>query len=479
MYFFTDRKSGLADIAPRNRARLSTYSRFSIFSITLLLLIPFTLAEAAPLDNAASAPSVAPAQQPFYVQATGHSLIAPILSFYTRTGGQDRYGQPLSEPIFDHNHYVQYFERGLLEFDPNYDGTDQAVKALPLGQTVATAAKVEVTPVSPEQPAGVWYFPDTGHSLRGGFLDYWRNSGEDAYTNLGQPISEELNDTANDGTLLTVQYFQNVRLERTATAPDGPVTISNLGTAQAQHDLTAAQLAPVSQDQITAHRTVRVPSLMFHYVRLVDPKVDPLGYDLSIKPDTYNKFMDWVKDNDYHTVTVAQVYDYLKYGIALPAKPVSIRWDDGHDDNWQVYQEMKKRGLTATFYVITRRLELTPAQWQQIDQDGFEVAAHTRTHPDLKGVSNLTDEITGSKTDLEAMLGHPVRDFAYPYGSYSNRIEQAVRNSGFDMAVTTDGGYTWSADKPFEEPTVSVTGNDTIETFANKIKNASIVPAKK
>jgi peptidoglycan/xylan/chitin deacetylase (PgdA/CDA1 family) len=137
---------------------------------------------------------------------------------------------------------------------------------------------------------------------------------------------------------------------------------------------------------------------------------------------------------------------------------------------WQVYQELKKREMTATFYVITRRLELLPEQWRQIDQDGFEVAAHTRNHPDLRGSNNWEGEITGSKLDLEAILGHPVRTFAYPYGKYNNSITQVVINSGFELAVTTEGGYNWSLGTTFKQPTVSVVGDDTLNDFIGKVK---------
>ena len=305
-------------------------------------------------------------------------------------------------------------------------------------------------------------------------MNYWRNAGDTA--NLGLPISEELLEDAPDDSRIVVQYFENARLQHVDGDKSGTVTLSNLGTLRAQKQLKPAQLAAIPKERFSAPRATRVPSLMFHYTRLVDERKDPLGYGLSITPDNYLKFLDWTVQNGYNTVTVDQIEDYLKYGILLPDKAVNFRWDDGHDCDWFVYQEMKKRGMTATFYVISRRLELSPAQWQQIDQDGFEVAAHTRTHPDLRGVRDLADEITGSKIDLEAMLGHPVRDFAYPYGKYNDTIRQVVRNSGFEVATTTNGGYGWNLDSSLEQPTLSVTGYDSVASFASKVSAASSAP---
>jgi peptidoglycan/xylan/chitin deacetylase (PgdA/CDA1 family) len=418
----------------------------------------------ADFNEISAATVAAPANSQFvYVDGSGHGITGPLLRFYTRTGGAERHGKPLSEPVKMGNHYLQYFERSALEFYPDYAGTGTEVRFARLGQSAAeTGADVEpVTPfVGTESD---WYFPESGHSLREPFLSFWRNEG--GQDGLGLPISEEL-----DGPV-TIQYFENAALQRPqGSANAGEVTFVPLGETLAKEKLNPAQLAPVAKERFTAPRTVKIPSLMFHYAREVDPKKDLLGYNLSIKPDNYLKFLDWVQDNGYTTVTVGQVYDYLQYGILLPDKPVQFRWDDGHDSNWFVYQEMKKRGMTATFFVISQKLELTPDQWRQIDKDGFEIGAHTRTHPDLRGVSDLAGEITGSRTDLETMLGHPVRSFAYPSGKYNDRIVNVVRNSGFAVAVTTDGGYTWTGDLKLKEPVVSVTGQDNVESFGWKVK---------
>lgn len=410
-----------------------------------------------------------------YFDETGHSLSGSILRFYNRTGGQERHGLPVSELIQVRGKYQQYFERSLLEFSPEYAGTDYEVRVSPLGTletTGRTFAPAAPFPNTPDQ----WYFPESGHSLTRGFLNYWRNHGE--RDSLGLPISEELTETGDSGQKLTVQYFENVRLESPsgAPAPESSIQISLLGKKRAATQLTPGDLLNVPLARLNQPRILRVPSLMFHYLRIVDPKKDLLGFGLSIYPDNFVKFLDWIQENGYHTVTVAQIGDYLRYGIPLPEKPVNIRFDDGHADQWFGYQEMKKRNMTATYYVITQRLELLPSQWQQIDQDGFEVTAHTRTHPDLRGVGDLEGEIAGSKRDIEAILGHPVRSFAYPYGKYNNAIVQVVKDSGFEIAVSTNGGYAWSPDNYFIEPVISVTGDDNVASFAAKIRGASSAP---
>ena len=67
-------------------------------------------------------------------------------------------------------------------------------------------------PVEPF-PADDWarYFPDTGHSLGGGFRLFWEQNGGEAV--FGQPLSEEWSTTSQDGRKVVVQVFERARFE--------------------------------------------------------------------------------------------------------------------------------------------------------------------------------------------------------------------------------------------------------------------------
>ncbi len=444
----------------------------------LVLLILTTVLPAAALDDntqnnpfyipvlpAAAVNAKNPRQFQYFSQ-TGHSVSGAVLRFYRNTGGLERHGFPVSELVLFKNRYLQYFERSIIEFQPDYAGTDREITLLSLPYPDNGATLVTAFQSSPDK----WYFPETGHSLTDQFLTFWRNNG--GKESFGLPTSEPFLEVQPNGNKLTVQYFEDAKLEFHPENGDNyKVQIALTGLEAAKKDLQPYQLNPVPLARLTEPRTLRVPSLMFHYVRAVDQKKDLLGYNLSVNPDTFTKYLDWIKEKGFSTVTIKQLNDSLKYGVQLPENSINLRFDDGYASMWFAYTEMKKRGLTGTFFVVTRRLELLPEQWRQIDRDGFEVAAHTRTHPDLRGVKDLASEIMGSKQDLEAMLGHPVRTFAYPYGQLNANITKVVQNSGFDSAVSTVGGYNWTLTDLYKQPTVSVVGDDNLTSFSYKVFN--------
>jgi peptidoglycan/xylan/chitin deacetylase (PgdA/CDA1 family) len=89
-----------------------------------------------------------------------------------------------------------------------------------------------------------------------------------------------------------------------------------------------------------------------------------------------------------------------------------------------------------------------PVGWQELRAlaaEGFEVGAHTRTHPILSRLpaGALRAEIHACRERMEEALGRPVRFFAYPNGTgddYTPVVLEAVRRAGYAAAVTAIPG---------------------------------------
>ena len=71
-------------------------------------------------------------------------------------------------------------------------------------------------PVANPNQGGVTFFPETQHTLRGTFKNFWEQNGGLAV--FGFPISEEFSETSAEGTF-TVQYFERNRFELHADKP--------------------------------------------------------------------------------------------------------------------------------------------------------------------------------------------------------------------------------------------------------------------
>ena len=92
-------------------------------------------------------------------------------------------------------------------------------------------------------------------------------------------------------------------------------------------------------------------------------------------------------------------------------------------------------GLAGTF--------LDPGQVRAMHHAGMTIGAHTRTHPHLDRLepSQHAEEVAGAREDLEALLGAPVRHFAYPNpgggGPVGAVARASVERAGFSAAFTS------------------------------------------
>ena len=75
---------------------------------------------------------------------------------------------------------------------------------------------------------------------------------------------------------------------------------------------------------------------------------------------------------------------------------------------------------------------------------GMDVESHTRRHRVLQTLApeQLADELAGSRADLEAQLGRPVRALAYPVGRRITEpyIREAITAAGYEIGLTNASG---------------------------------------
>jgi len=78
---------------------------------------------------------------------------------------------------------------------------------------------------------------------------------------------------------------------------------------------------------------------------------------------------------------------------------------------------------------------------------GMDVESHSRRHRVLQTLDNdeLYDELAGSRAELEAQLGRPIRAIAYPVGrrvAHQARIREAVAAAGYRVGLSNASGTT-------------------------------------
>lgn len=124
---------------------------------------------------------------------------------------------------------------------------------------------------------------------------------------------------------------------------------------------------------------------------------------------------------------------------------VSLTFDDGDADNYEIRPVLAQNNLRATFYVVTGFIGtqgyMTEAQLRDLYADGHEIGAHSLNHTKLTEVrgADLRREVCQSRLDLLA-LGFDAVSFAYPYGYFDEQARQTVIDCGYNSARTVIDG---------------------------------------
>lgn len=156
-----------------------------------------------------------------YESVTQHNVPVVFNTYWTNNGGLFRFGYPLTEPFLEQSatdgktYTTQYFERARFEHHPEFAGTQFEVLLGLLGRE-RTADRMNEAPFKPvpqPKPSPNYdFYIETGHTLSGGFRDYWSARG--GLTSFGYPISEQFKEVSKtDGVTHVVQYFERVRIE--------------------------------------------------------------------------------------------------------------------------------------------------------------------------------------------------------------------------------------------------------------------------
>jgi peptidoglycan/xylan/chitin deacetylase (PgdA/CDA1 family) len=121
---------------------------------------------------------------------------------------------------------------------------------------------------------------------------------------------------------------------------------------------------------------------------------------------------------------------------------------------------------------------LVPARVRALVRAGWEIDAHTFTHPDLTTVSpaQLRREVAASRAWIRGVFHVPVEFFCYPAGRYDAAVLAEVRRAGYAGATTTTEGLASPREGMWTLDRVRVNGSDGAAGLAAKLAGATVAP---
>jgi peptidoglycan/xylan/chitin deacetylase (PgdA/CDA1 family) len=189
------------------------------------------------------------------------------------------------------------------------------------------------------------------------------------------------------------------------------------------------------------------------YHRIGDPPPDWPWPGLYVTRDEFARQLDELERTGYVAVTQRDLYDGWHAVRELPAKPLTVSFDDGHVSVWrEAFPLMHARGWPAVLNLYVSMLDrdegVSSEMVSELLRSGWELGAHSRTHPDLTQLDTkrLASEVAGARNDLAECFSVCPDFFCYPSGQFSAEIVNAVVRAGYLGATTTIPGLASPAD---------------------------------
>jgi peptidoglycan/xylan/chitin deacetylase (PgdA/CDA1 family) len=162
-------------------------------------------------------------------------------------------------------------------------------------------------------------------------------------------------------------------------------------------------------------------------------------------PAAFRAQLDALHAGGYTTISADEHLAHLTTGAPLPPKPVLLTLDDSQGSQITTgVPELARHSMRATFFVMT--VPLGKPKWMSRDDvrrlhdAGHTVAAHTYDHhrADRYAGADWDTQLAKPRAELEAIVGAPVRHFAYPYGDWDAadfaHLDQAGYLTGYQLA---------------------------------------------
>lgn len=272
-------------------------------------------------------------------------------------------------------------------------------------------------------------------------------------------------------------------------------------------------LAPASNPD----RDYGAVALMYHHIVTDEDFATGkyAGNNAVIALSQFEEEMAYLAAHKYHTYTMSEAAAMLYNSLPFPDKSVMITFDDGYASNYElafpILQEYNLKATIAAVVISTEQAEnggaakqplphLTFEQLREMQASGLvEIGSHSynghgliptgangstgkffvtkkymaeqgRRETEAEFAERITQDLRHSKEVLESELGRPIYYFAYPYGAVSSGAVDALKNSGFLVAITTNSGDIYKNSDPLKLNRRNVDQGVSLEKFASLLK---------
>lgn len=209
-----------------------------------------------------------------------------------------------------------------------------------------------------------------------------------------------------------------------------------------------------------------VPIIMYHHVKNSQPGKD------SITLSEFENDLKYLENNNYNTITMGDLIDYVYNDKDLPENPIILSFDDGLLSTYaNVYPLLQKYNMKIVLSIlglssekfsktVDENIEYSHATWEQLNEMQASGLVEIQNHSyDMHSTTNgrygigqkknesfdvyetyLTEDVTLFNETVKLTLNTLPNTFTYPYGKYNDNSEIILKKLGFKATLTCKFG---------------------------------------
>ena len=195
------------------------------------------------------------------------------------------------------------------------------------------------------------------------------------------------------------------------------------------------------------YKNPKIPVLCYHNIATQNEKENyPEESDWTITTDNFKEHLDYLKNNNYKTLTMDEFYNWKIGNLNLPYKSVLITFDDGFLSNYHyAFPLLKKYNMNATVFLIGEYVQNAT----QTDWDGniktympLELVEKSKEeYPNIDFCShtyglhyhNSINEVSKEQMEKDfSVFNNNIANtkfLAYPFGQYNEDLINSWKSS--------------------------------------------------
>lgn len=216
-----------------------------------------------------------------------------------------------------------------------------------------------------------------------------------------------------------------------------------------------------------------LPVLMYHF--FYDASKGQTGRDNNwMEISAFEEQMKYLVDNNYYFPSWDEVEAFIDGNRSLPEKSVVITIDDGDQTFIDLaIPVIEKYNVKATSFVVTSwNGDWLPKTYHSNHMD-FQSHSHDSHRSGSNGRGRLVnmsyEEAVQDVTKSKNIIGN-CKVFCYPFGHFNDTSIKALKDSGYALAFTTQGGRVYPGANKFALPRVRMSKGVSLNTFIDKVK---------